>query len=75
MQYGRSSPTTTADSFKCEGNEADDAPIPDHPTLLEEEFFEHLDVDDEDYNPYLESEEDDGDDEDEKESGKLKPLR
>ncbi|CAH3143473.1 unnamed protein product, partial [Porites lobata] len=55
-------------------NETDYTLTPELPASFEEELFEDLDVDDEEYNPYLTSDEDDdeGGSEDEKESGKSK---
>ena len=55
-------------------NQTDYAPTPDLPASFEDELFEDLDVDDEEYNPYLTSEEDEdqGGSENEKEFGKSK---
>ena len=53
-------------------NQTHYAPMPELTPSFEDEVFEDLDVDDEKYNPYLtsEEEEDEGSSKDEKESGK-----
>ena len=55
-------------------NQTDYTLTPELPASFEDELFEDVDVDDEEYNPYLTSDEDqdEGGSEDEKESGKSK---